>query len=64
MSRPRVCVVCGMLPLARHGSFFCAPCARSYDRNLLSDYTVLGAILWAASRARRAERKRVSRDHK
>ena len=59
MSRPRACVVCRMLPPERHGRFFCAQCARSYDRNLLSDSTVLGAIMWAASRSRRAARREI-----
>jgi hypothetical protein len=52
------CVVCG-----RHVSEarMCSLCTRSYDRDLnrTGGGDVIGAIIWAANRARRFERQRV-----
>jgi len=36
---------------------FCEPCRRSYDKALMSDTTIYGAIRWAAERARRFARE-------
>lgn len=49
----RLCVVCSDRVGRPH---LCQPCQRSYDTTLGGD--VLGALVWAASRARRFERRR------
>jgi hypothetical protein len=57
--RARVrCVVCD-LPPAEGG--MCAACRRSYDRAIArDDGTIMATIRWAATRARRAERRRLA----
>jgi hypothetical protein len=49
------CLICGR---ARRGGLMCAACARSYDRSAHRDGSVFEAMVWAAGRARRAERAR------
>lgn len=51
------CLVC-CAPKAFVAWGLCALCQRSYDRALAKDQTIMGAIVWAAQRARRAERAR------
>jgi hypothetical protein len=52
MSKVR-CVIC-KVPQSYWG--LCPTCQRSYDRALQKVATIMGAIVWAAKRARRAER--------
>lgn len=47
-----LCAVCRARP--RRSGFLCRLCGRSYDEALRKDDTVLGAITWAANRARRS----------
>lgn len=50
------CLVCGEAQTNR-GSM-CSSCGRSYDRYSFKDSSVMSALIWAAKRARRFERKR------
>lgn len=52
------CLVC-CAPKSVVAWGLCALCQRSYDRALGKDQTIMGAIVWAAQRARRAERARI-----
>jgi hypothetical protein len=47
--RARRCIICRQ----RAMGWFCAPCARSYDRANVRDATMIGLIEWAAKRTRR-----------
>jgi hypothetical protein len=49
------CPICGE---RRPGGLMCSVCSRSYDRDAHQDGTVFEAMLWAAERARRFERRR------
>lgn len=40
------------------GRRMCVTCCRSYDRQAHKDESVMGALVWAAGRARRGEKKR------
>lgn len=54
-----LCPVCG--EREREGKLLCRPCSRSYDRQVARDETTYAIILWAAHRARLAERRRGNR---
>lgn len=59
MSAVRLCVVCMERP--RKGLLMCEPCGRSWDRDAAKDTTMRGAVVWAARRARRFEKRRGER---
>lgn len=52
------CAVCLLLPLPWGSMVMCRPCARSYDQARNRDASTAALIEWAATRARRYERKR------
>lgn len=59
------CVVCDERPvggskvsLGRRVGLFCNRCGRSWDRDAEQDCTMAAAVVWAAVRARRFERRR------
>lgn len=56
------CVVCGDEPKDgwRYAGSLCGPCGRSHDRANDGDGTIMGVIEWAATRARRFERRRAA----
>ncbi len=45
----------------RSQTAFCVPCRRSYDKARDADGTIAGLIVWAATRARRFERRAFAR---
>ena len=51
------CAICHR-PMSR-GHEMCALCRRSYDKHAHDDDSVMGAMRWAADRARRYEHKRM-----
>jgi len=59
------CVVCerGLKAKApgSHGGFMCPSCCKSYDKDAFEIDGVMGAIAWAAGRARKFERQRLRR---
>lgn len=56
MQRLLPCLICGF-ELVR-GWRMCITCCKSYDRHAYEDESVMGAMVWAAGRARRGEKKR------
>ncbi len=57
-----ICVVCDRKlrqeAPGTHGGRMCVPCCKSYDKDAFKTDGVMGAIEWAAKRARMFERRR------
>lgn len=59
MSETGPCAICGPGERARR---WCIDCRMSYDRHARNDGSVMEAIVWAARRAKRYERKRAGEE--